>query len=351
VPEMRDYLPKIEDYPAYLEQAWQQHLAPRQPDAPTVISLFAGCGGSSLGYSMAGYRELLAVDWDKVAVETFRLNFPGVPIWQGDIHKLSGNEAMHLAGVDPGELDVLDGSPPCQGFSTAGKRKFGDERNRLFEEYVRLLQTFRPKAFVMENVSGMVKGKMRLMFAEAMQELKSSKYDVSCRLLNAKWFGVPQSRERLIWIGIRNDLKLIPSHPKAKFREIDAAIAIMEVEIASCGQPRVLLADRMRKVKPGSNLARSEKTNAHFSYVRLPLCGASMTLQKSISFGGITIWHPTEERNLSIAELKRISSFSDDYLMPEDYRDAVAMMGNSVPPLFMRAIALHVRRLLANQIE
>jgi DNA (cytosine-5)-methyltransferase 1 len=158
-------LKQVDDYPALLDACWQEHLAPRADNAPTVISTFAGAGGSSLGYSMAGYQELLAVEWDDNAVETFRLNFSGVPVYHGDICKLSVEECMRLAGLtEPGELDVLDGSPPCQGFSTAGKRDFGDDRNQLFRQYVRLLRGLRPKVFVKENVSGMVKGIMKLMF-------------------------------------------------------------------------------------------------------------------------------------------------------------------------------------------
>lgn len=155
---MRTLLSKIENYPAHLDACWQEHLAPRAADAPTVVSLFAGCGGSSLGYSMAGFREPLAVEWDEYAVETFRANFPDVPVWQGDIAELSVEECLRLTGLQPGELDVLDGSPPCQGFSTAGRRKMDDGRNQLFQEYVRLLRGLRPKVLVMENVSGMVKG-------------------------------------------------------------------------------------------------------------------------------------------------------------------------------------------------
>ena len=159
---------------------------------------------------MAGYRELLAVEWDDNAVETFHLNFPDVPVYHGDIAKLSVEECMRLAGLTgPGELDVLDGSPPCQGFSTAGKRDFGDDRNQLFREYVRLLRGLRPKVFVMENVSGMVKGIMKLIFADIMRELKASGYIVSARLLNAMYFNVPQSRERMIFIGVRDDLGIV----------------------------------------------------------------------------------------------------------------------------------------------
>lgn len=198
--------PKTMTYPEILEAAWQDHLAPRDPDAPTVISTFAGGGGSSLGYSMAGYRELLAVEWDDNAVETFKLNFPDVPVYHGDIAKLSVKECMKLAGIEEEELDLLDGSPPCQGVSTAGKRNLNDPRNQLFREFVRLLRGLKPKVFVMENVPGLVKGKMKLIFAEIIRELKASGYQVRCKKLNAMYFYVPQSRERLIFIGVRSEL-------------------------------------------------------------------------------------------------------------------------------------------------
>jgi DNA (cytosine-5)-methyltransferase 1 len=203
---MRRILSRIKDYLSLLRSCWDKHIAPKAKDAPTVISLFAGCGGSSLGYSMAGYRELLAVEWDDHAVETFKLNFSDVPVWHGDIAKLSVDECLKITGLKPGELDVLDGSPPCQGFSTAGKRKMDDGRNQLFREYVRLLQGLKPKVFVMENVSGMVKGKMKLIFADILRELRASGYHVSARLMNAMYFGVPQSRQRIIIIGVREDL-------------------------------------------------------------------------------------------------------------------------------------------------
>lgn len=124
------------EYLSILDAAWQQHLAPRTENAPTVISTFAGAGGSSLGYSMAGYRELLAVEWDDNAVATFRLNFPDVPIYHGDIARLTVDDVFRLTGLKPGALDVFDGSPPCQGFSTAGKRLLDDPRNQLFRLHV-----------------------------------------------------------------------------------------------------------------------------------------------------------------------------------------------------------------------
>src|SRR5580700_7664548 len=98
----------------------------------TVVSTFSGCGGSSLGYQMAGGKVLLAVEWDENASATYRLNFPDTPLFSGDIATLSTDEILSRTGLSPGTLDILDGSPPCQGFSTVGSRRMHDDRNQLF---------------------------------------------------------------------------------------------------------------------------------------------------------------------------------------------------------------------------
>lgn len=346
MPVVRAQVPEMK-YIDTLNEAWQQHLAPREPNAPTVISTFAGAGGSSLGYSMAGYRELLAVEWDNNAVETFKLNFPGVPVYHGDIAKLSVDECMKLAGLTgPRQLDVLDGSPPCQGFSTAGKRILDDPRNQLFREYVRLLRGLQPKVFVMENVSGMVKGKMKLVFAEIMRELKASGYVVSARLLNAMYFNVPQSRERMIFIGVRDDLGIVPSHPKAESRAVTTrnALALLPSDFdAVAPQVRGRVPEAMRNCKPGMSLAASTGDDKFFSWVRAAWDRPCMTVQKSVTFGGFSIWHPEENRSLTGRETARIGSWPDAVRFIGDYRDWIARIGNSVPPLFMRSIARHIR--------
>jgi DNA (cytosine-5)-methyltransferase 1 len=123
---------------------------------------------------------------------------PETPVLDRDIATVTAQELLDLTGLQVGDLDILDGSPPCQGFSTAGKRVLTDPRNSLFKEYVRLIEGLQPKVFVMENVSGMVKGKMRIVFREIMLALKATGYTVRCKLLNAMYYEVPQSRERLI---------------------------------------------------------------------------------------------------------------------------------------------------------
>ena len=284
---------------------------------PTVISTFAGCGGSSLGYKLAGYRELLAVEWDNNAVETFRLNFPEVPVYHGDIAALTGDECMRLAGgIKPGELDVFDGSPPCQGFSTAGKRKFDDPRNSLFMEYARLLQELQPKVFVMENVTGMVKGVMKQAYLQIVKTLRECGYQVKGQVMNAMYYNVPQSRERVIIIGVRNDLGIEPSHPKPQTRPIPAgfAIGITSLDYDTKGQFSEFNIDV--KTKPFPTIT---KGNRHHFFA---------------DFG-------EGKRKLTIQEVQTIASFPAEFRFIGD-GEAWERIGNSVPPNLMRAIAEHI---------
>lgn len=313
------------DYPAILDAAWQDHLALREPDAPTVVSLFAGCGGSSLGYSMAGYRELLAVEWDANAVETFRRNFPGVPVHHGDIRDLSVAAVLEMTGLQPGVLDVLDGSPPCQGFSMIGKRKFDDPRNDLFREYVRLLEGLQPRAFVMENVSGMVKGKMKLIFADILRALKGAGYKVKARLLNAMYFNVPQSRERMIFVGVRDDMNGGPRYPKAQTRP-------------------VLICDAI-SVPPGTVGYITASDERRASRGQRPLRRPNQPMATLVKSGNSRMMAGWRVEPITVHEASRFASFPDAYCWRAE---AIQQIGNSVPPLFMRAIACHIReRILA----
>lgn len=341
-------LKKIKDYPAYLEACWQEHLQPKPANAPTVISTFAGAGGSSLGYSMAGFKELLAVEWDNNAVETFRLNFPDVPVYHGDIAKLSVQQALDMTGLQPGELDIFDGSPPCQGFSTAGKRQLDDPRNQLFREYVRLLQGLRPKVFVMENVSGMIKGVMKLVFVEILKELKASGYKVSARLLNAMYFGVPQSRERMIFIGVRDDLGIEPSHPVAWSVPVTVRDAWQGVSDDGKLLPESAAA-LARLIPPGDSNGGGKYskglngTTNNFGLSRLAWNKPSCTIPKT-SILNSSILQPDKNERLSIEQVQRIGSYPDSYRLLGDFNAKWARIGNSVPPLFMRSIAQHIRR-------
>lgn len=326
-------------YPQDLRAAWEAHLAPKALDAPTVISTFAGAGGSSLGYSMAGFRELLAVEIDKVPVATFRLNFPGVPVYHGDIADLSVEECMQLAGLNgPKELSVLDGSPPCQGFSPAGKRHLNDPRNKLAWEFIRLLRGLQPAAFVMENVPGLITGKMYLVFAEIMRELKSSGYRVSARLVNMAYFRVPQNRKRVIFIGVREDLGKDPTHPKPErvpyvLREVlDGDYRLKQAQAET---PESAI-KHWHQCRPG------EYNKDRFSLNRGYWSGVPRTVMSEAGSSGHM--HPDIPRMLTVGEVQRIQSFPDPFDFVGSWRQGIHCIGNSVPPMFMRAVAEHLRR-------
>lgn len=320
-----------------------------------MISLFAGGGGSSLGYSMAGFRELLAVEMETDACKTFARNFPDVPLYSRDISQLSVDECTASAGIEPGDLDVLDGSPPCQGFSTSGKRILDDPRNALFNEFVRLLSGLRPRAFIMENVSGLVKGKMRLAFAEMLAALKDAGYRVRARLLNAAYFEVPQDRRRVIFIGVRRDLPMDPTFPKAVSHPITFRRAIEGVP-DHCDRP---LHERARRYAPfhtggwGTDYAKYGRINGDLaSAMNLQwaqwdrICGTLLKTERDAT--GIV--HPRRHRYLNLDEAKRIGSFPEPFRFT-DRRKGWERIGNAVPPLMMRHIATHVRRILASDGE
>ncbi|MEZ5945231.1 MAG: DNA cytosine methyltransferase [Planctomycetaceae bacterium] len=311
-----------------------------------VISTFSGCGGSSLGYQQAGGKVLLAVEYDDHAAQMYAKNFPKTKLYHGDIAQLTGEETCQLTGLKPTELDILDGSPPCQGFSTAGRRIFHDTRNQLFREYVRLLRYLQPKTFVMENVAGMVKGKMKLIFAECLKELRASGYRVRARLFNTSSFGVPQSRRRLIFMGVRDDLNIEPSFPKPCGPIVSIMEAIEGADTSGVPQLSQRYADIYEQVPYGGNASDVWKTKSHFSdcikpHPRKPCC----TLPKmQTGTGFATICHPFEPRALSIGEAKRIQTFPDDFILTGSYANQWARIGNSVPPLFMKQIATHIRQ-------
>lgn len=192
-----------------------------------VASTFSGCGGSCTGYRMAGFKVVWANEFVPAAQESYKANADADCYLDcRDIKTVRVEEIFEQTGLKQGELDLFDGSPPCQAFSTAGKREKGwgkdktyehgakQKNETLFDEYVRLLRGLKPKVFVAENVSGLLKGTAKGYFIEIITALKNSGYKVKCKLLDAQWLGVPQQRQRAIFIGVREDLNLEPVYPK-----------------------------------------------------------------------------------------------------------------------------------------
>jgi len=318
---------------------------------PSVISTFAGGGGSSTGYHQAGCRELLAVEWDANACEVLRTNYPEVDVYEGDIGKLSVKEALERTGLKKGELDIFDGSPPCQGFSMSGKRSLSDDRNQLFREFVRLLKGLQPLAFVMENVTGMVRGKMRLSFKEILQTLEKAGYVVRARILNAASFGTPQLRERVIFIGARKDLGIVPTHPEPTHTHCPTtrkAIEGVPAEDEEAKAPRLegISLACWARVKPGKPYSVVHPKGHCFNLSKADPNKPSRTIMKTARFDswGCGVVHWKEPRALTIPELKRLGGFPDDYKFLGSFEDRWARIGNCVPPPLIKAVAEHVKK-------
>ncbi len=173
---------------------------------PTVVDFFCGAGGLSLGFEQAGFDIVLGVDQDGHHIATHERNFPYGAAHCGSVVDLDGNAIRKLAGVN--EIDVVIGGPPCQGFSHMGLRDLQDSRNSLVSHYMRLVLELRPKAFLMENVPGLLSGETKKILYEVISLAESNGYVITqpVKVLSAVDFGVPQNRKRLFLLGLREDV-------------------------------------------------------------------------------------------------------------------------------------------------
>jgi DNA (cytosine-5)-methyltransferase 1 len=353
----------------------------------TVVSTFAGCGGSCLGFKMAGFRVLWANEFNEHAVECHKLNMPDCLLDNRDIRKIEAADILEACKIDRGELDVFNGSPPCDSFSTAGKREkgwgkvkdySGGKRQRtddLFFEYIRLLDGLQPRAFVAENVSGMVKGKAKGYFKLVLAALKECGYRVKAKLLDAQWLGVPQMRQRIIFQGIRNDLDLEPVFPPPlsyRYTVRDATgdigtviyemggfartdISTIPSKAITATQCRIKVEKRRKftvEAEAWSPPAAAAKWDAlkegqtdkkNYSMHRAARNKPSPTI---LGPSGSGVHHPMERRRFSIAELKRICAFPDDFQLIGSYAKQWARLGMSVPPVMMYHIAKAILSIL-----
>jgi DNA (cytosine-5)-methyltransferase 1 len=354
----------------------------------TVVSTFSGCGGSCLGFEMAGYRVLWASEFIPAARKVYALNHPGIPIDARDIRTVRPEEILEAVGRERGDVDVLEGSPPCASFSTAGKRsnhwnqvrQYSEVKQRtddLFFEFARIVEGVQPRVFVAENVSGLVKGIAKGYFKMILARLRECGYRVEARLLDAQWLGVPQARQRLIFIGVRRDLGLAPAFPRPlpyRYSVRDALPWIHHQEgNGSFGFEAMLPANRplgtigaIPRTGNGSfppaiieaetdisryaigaewdTLKPGESSDKYFNLVKPRLHEPSPTITaKDPTGGSAQVCHPTEKRKFTIAELKRICAFPDDFQLTGTYAQQWERLGRAVPPLMMQAIASTIR--------
>lgn len=362
------------------------------------IDLFAGCGGMTLGFKKAGISSIFASDIDINCQSTFCTNFPGVPFYLRDITLISKEEVDTL--LDGRIPDIIIGGPPCQGFSLANKRRDNlntDPRNKLFYQFVKFIEWYNPKAFVMENVKGLLSMKNGEVINTIYDEFSNVGigYNVRVKVLKASDYGVPQSRERVIIIGYRKDFNKIPTYPRPFDEGITVDMAISDLPQINAGEgieeqeyltnklnkyQRLMrinshrvynhiamkhtqrLVERFHAIKVGQNLldvwethgamkrgAPNEKSETKFSQNNLRVYGDKPAPTVAASFQSNFI-HPHLDRNFTAREGARLQSFPDDFIF-QGFRTKMSwekglsqyqQIGNAVPPLLAFAIARQI---------
>jgi len=325
-----------------------------------VVSLFAGGGGSSTGYRMAGGKVLAVNEFMPEAVKTYTANWPTTQVLPNDVRKLSGQDILDVIGREQGQLDILDGSPPCSAFSTAGSRnkgwgktkKYSDASQEnvedLFFDYIRVLRGIRPKVFVAENVSGLAKGVSKGYLNKILRELRASGYEVSCKILDAQWLGVPQKRARTIFVGVRDDLwkdnfkgKLHPAPARGRptLREAFAGLELTDEDRKHTNISKYATFRELVK------LPRGGQSKKYFQLVKADpnsVAGCVTASSGSLSIACVRHW---DNRAFSVPEVKRIMSIPDDYILTGTYKQKVERLGRMVAPFMMKAVAENILEL------
>ena len=323
----------------------------------TVASTFSGCGGSCLGFEMAGFNVVYANEFIPEARTTYEANHPGVPVDGRDIREVTADDIRRISGHD--EIDILEGSPPCASFSLAGKRdklwgttkKYSDSEQRsddLFFEYARILKDLQPKVFVAENVKGLV-GKAKGYFKWILSELKNAGYVVEVRIVNAAYLGVPQARQRVIFVGVRNDIAKAPTFPSP----FDYVYSIKDA--LGCSPDDV---EALEDPETGENIGLKDSAVGK-EYDLTPIGGASERYFQLVrpnpdapvptitasrgQIGLASVVHPYQRRKFNLKELRALSGFPEDFVLTGKFSQRYERIGRSVPPLMMKAIAESVR--------
>lgn len=338
----------------------------RKPMKPKAIDLFAGCGGLTLGLRKAGFKVVGAVEIDALAVGTYRRNHPRVRLWHSDIRKMTAPAILRALNLNAGELDLLAGCPPCQGFSTLrrlnGGRRVRDRQNDLVFDFLRLVRGLRPKAVMLENVPGLLTSTR---FPRLKRALRVLGYEVRIGIKDARYFGVPQRRRRLILLA-GNGFSIPFARPRRRFRTVREAFAKLSNRFATKDPLHNVSERRTEKIKRlirripkdggsrsilGSRQLKCHKQCDGFKdvYGRMKWDDVAPTIT-----GGCCnpskgrFLHPSENRNISLREAALLQGFPPTYYfsLTAGKFAAAQMIGNALPPEFVRRHAVQVVRAL-----
>lgn len=322
------------------------------------IDLFSGAGGFSLGFKNAGFKNIFSLDSNKDFNNTYKFNFPKNVLIEKEIQKLTSSEIKKL--VNKKKIDVIIGGPPCQGFSIAGNagRKFlNDPRNSLFKEFARIVCVVKPKIFVMENVARLYTHNKGLTKKEIINTFNKLGHTVDCKLLCSADYGVPQIRNRVIFIGNKLNLKnKFPNKKVHKHTSIKHAIndlpKLKNGEISKIPNHQAMnhkkdMLHKMSFVKDGGNRNQIPKAIRPLSgdvrkYIKYNSRQASICVTGDMR----KVFHYSQNRALTVRELARIQSFPDNFIFHGNKISQQQQVGNAVPPLMASEIALSIKEML-----
>jgi len=345
---------------------------------PTVIDLFCGAGGLSLGFKQAGFEVVAGVDSDPQSIDTFALNFPSSLALAADVSQLSPRDLSRKVGKS--KVDVLVGGPPCQGFSVAGKRSESDLRNQLYRDYLRIVKAFQPRAVVIENVPtirSLYNGKIA---ADIERGLADLGYHVVIGVLNSADYGVPQARRRLFFVATRGKETLfeLPSPSTGAPLTCRDALSDLPGLVGNAGGPIAdyeseAKTDYQRQMRRGSRRLFNHEAVLHKpetvriislvpdggNYKDLPkhlwdtrkvnIAWTRMNSQKpsfTIDAGHNHHFHYKYNRVPTVRECARIQSFPDSFRFLGTRTSQYRQVGNAVPPLLAESIANALRNML-----
>ena len=352
------------------------------------LSLFSGALGLDLGLELSGLEPVAANDIDAVAVKTIKSNRPNLPVYECDARDLNPEDLMSDHDFGPGDLFAMTGGPPCQAFSTAGKRMgLADDRGNVFLHFVELVGIFRPKYLILENVRGLLSCPMSHRphsmrgagfpsldgdeigggaLAFILNRLVDFGYSIDFDLYNVAMFGVPQIRERVVLLGARDGTappKLMPTHDEHSRAGLKAWRTFRDATASLNGSPNHLRfpekrLEYYRKLKAGQNWRdlspcdqKEAMGNSYYSgggktgfYRRLHWDRPAPTLVTSPIMPATDLCHPLEDRPLSVEEYARIQTFPDDWMFEGSIKDQYRQIGNAVPVKFGKAIGDHIQK-------
>jgi DNA (cytosine-5)-methyltransferase 1 len=315
-----------------------------------VIDLFCGCGGMSKGLTDAGLNIIAGIDiWDK-AVQNYNKNFEHKAYCE-DLTQLSPEKFNDLYNKNNEIIDLIVGGPPCQSFSIAGKRDKNDPRNALFMEYVKYLDYFNPKAFIMENVIGMLSKKTEKSekVIDIIMENLNKNYNTIITKLYASDFEVPQNRRRVIIIGIRKDLEVLPTEPKPIISSINDRIPVKNILLAKEDIDKKYYLSEKALIGIQNKKEVSKQKGFGFGAQFLNFDKPSYTIPARYwkdGYDALVKYNEKEIRRLTIIELKRIQTFPDEYILEGSNKDIIMQIGNAVACKFAYHLGLYILNIL-----